>query len=102
MFWTNYIDLCNSIGKAPTAVAVEIGFSNAAATGWKSGAMPRPAGLKKIADYFGVTVEKLLENKKEPATNGDGLPPEVSEIMSLLETASAEKRKLVLGLLKLP
>ena len=68
MFWQNYLDLCNKTGKAPNVVASEIGIkSTGTVTGWKNGAMPRPNALLKIADYFGVPVESLTEEKENPA-----------------------------------
>lgn len=84
MFWDIYLKLCNAIGKAPSAVAKEMGFSNAAATGWKNGAMPRSAALAKISDYFNVPVETFLEGfevqeigieeeTENPPPVGDGL-----------------------------
>lgn len=81
MFWQNYQQLCWAAGKGTTALAVELGFSNATATGWRNGAMPRPAGLKKIADYFGITVEELLADNEKPATaDGDGIKERLSKL----------------------
>lgn len=55
-FYENYITLCNHIGKAPSAVALEIGLTKPAVHRWKSGGTPTDATAKKVADYFGVTV----------------------------------------------
>lgn len=60
MFWDNLIKLCNDAGVSPNGVCNDLGLSNATATKWKSGAIPRNSTLKKIADYFGVTVDYLL------------------------------------------
>ena len=35
-------------------------------TSWKNGALPRMSSRKKIADYFGITVEELMDTKKSP------------------------------------
>ena len=35
-------------------------------TSWKHGALPRMSSRKKIADYFGITVEELMGTKKSP------------------------------------
>ena len=40
-------------------------------TSWKNGALPRMSSRKKIADYFGITVEELMGTKKEPAGMGE-------------------------------
>lgn len=57
MFWKRLIELCNAAGKSPNGVCAELGFSNAAATKWKKGAVPRSTTLQRIADYFGVEPE---------------------------------------------
>lgn len=59
MFWQRFTELCSSCGKFPNNVASDLGLSNATTTGWKQGALPRAATLKKVADYFGVSVEYL-------------------------------------------
>ena len=75
MFWENYITLCNKIGKSPNGVCSELGFSTAVATKWKNGALPRDTTLKKISEYFNVTIEYLKgeEDKKEkdPLSNSE-------------------------------
>lgn len=69
MFWTQYQLLCQRAGKSPNGVAKEIGLSSGTVTFWKNGKIPKSDTLKKIANYFGVTVDELLGNeKKEPAT----------------------------------
>ena len=77
MFWKNYITLCNSIGKSPNGVCSELGFSTAVATKWKNGALPRDTTLKKIADYFNVSVDYLLKGEnsieKDPPLNSESL-----------------------------
>jgi transcriptional regulator with XRE-family HTH domain len=78
MFWENYLQLCNKVGKSANAVAAEIGFkSSGTVTGWKDGKIPYERNLKKIADYFGVTVDDLIGDdsaqKEKPTAQGDGL-----------------------------
>lgn len=60
MFWEEFIKLCTENNTSPNAVAKKIGISSASVTYWKNGSMPRDTALKKIADYFGVSVEYLL------------------------------------------
>ena len=72
MFYQNLIRLCTERGTTPTEVCHSIGLAGSAATKWKSGAIPRDTTLKKIADYFGVTVEELTAEKE----NKPALPQE--------------------------
>lgn len=68
MFYANYVRLCNSVNKTPSAVALEIGIQKSTVTRWGHGTKPNYATMQKVADYFGVTVEELTgEEKKEKA-----------------------------------
>ena len=92
-------------GEKTAAVAEELVFSNSMPTSWKNGALPRMSSRKKIADYFGITVEELMGTKKEPAGMGE-LDKQMQEIVALLfvvsiilcynsyEPTSREKRKI--------
>lgn len=73
MFWSTYVELCNSVDKAPNKVAAELGITSGTATKWKNGAVPQDRTIKKIADYFGVTVEYLKGETdiKNPAAKND-------------------------------
>lgn len=71
MFWDNFLAECAKKGKSPAVVAEELGFSNSATTCWKNGSLPRMSSRKKLADYFGITVEELMGTKKEPAGMGE-------------------------------
>lgn len=64
MFKKNFVRLCNERGEPPTVVCRKLGLSGAAFSGWTENSVPRRATLEKIADYFGVSVEYLLGQKK--------------------------------------
>ena len=67
MFWKTFEQLCRSRGSSPTAVALELGFSNATATKWKKGSTPQGASLQKIAEYFNVSINYLLGKEAIPS-----------------------------------
>lgn len=85
MFWNNFVKLCNERGLKPNPVAKELGLSSGSVTAWKNGVTPRDTALQKIAEYFDITVEELLEEKK-PAENGG----RAQEFMRLYEALSPE------------
>lgn len=85
MFWQNYTRLCDEIGKSPNRVAAECGFSNAVATGWKRGALPQDKTLLKLADYFGVTVAELTEDKGK-------IPQEDAMLLTFFHSFNREGR----------
>ena len=99
MFWNNFLAECAKKGKSPAVVAEELGFSNSATTCWKNGSLPRMSSRKKIADYFGITVEELMGTKKEPAGMGE-LDKQMQEIVELLNSATPEQRNAVETLLR--
>lgn len=101
MFYKNYLMYCQKVGKSKTAVAKQIGVTSKSVTGWQNGAIPRNGTLKKLADYFGVTVDDLLaDNKKEPAGQGELDDESMVELTELMRKASPEKRKALIELLK--
>lgn len=70
MFWNNFEALCAEKGVSYNAAAADVGVkSSGTVTGWKNGAKPRGPVLKRLADYFDVTVEELTgenEQKEKP------------------------------------
>ena len=80
MFWENFVTQCEKLEKSPTTVVEELGFKRPAVTSWKNGALPQVKNRKKIADYFGITVEELMGTKKEPAGEGE-LTEDMKEIL---------------------
>lgn len=71
MFYDNYLRLCNQKGVSASGAALEMGLSRAAVTGWAQGKVPRDATLRRIADYFGVSVEELTRDQKEKPVEDD-------------------------------
>lgn len=72
MFWKNFVELCEERKIAPNAVCDELGLSNATATKWKQGAMPRKATLELVADYFNVPVDRLFSSEQKEKPTDDG------------------------------
>lgn len=99
MFWENFVRQCEKLEKSPTTVVEELGFKRPAVTSWKNGALPQVKNRKKIADYFGISVDELMGTKKEPAGQG-GLDEQMQMIVDLLNGATQEERDAVETLLK--
>ena len=76
-FYQRYIELCNKIGKSPSAVATEIGLTKPSVHRWKNGSNPTDATASKVASYFNVTVDFMMgleeeaEEKKEQSTESE-------------------------------
>ena len=59
-------ELLKEKGVSAYRVAQETGVSTATLTSWKKGVYtPKPEKLQKIADYFGVQLEYLINGRKE-------------------------------------
>lgn len=99
MFWENFVTQCEKLEKSPTTVVEELGFKRPAVTSWKNGALPQVKNRKKIADYFGITVEELMGAKKEPAGEGE-LTEDMKEILEYAQKMGPEERKAFITLLK--
>lgn len=95
VFWENYLELCNERGIKPTRAIREMGISTGIGSSWKLGAVPRIAVAQKVADYFGVTVERLYHGKTETAadTHKDEI---FREIVSTVESLDEDKQKQLL------
>lgn len=63
MFYENVKALCKARGTTITKMSEEIGLSNAAASSWKKGSIPRSTTVQKIADYFCVSTDYLLRGE---------------------------------------
>ncbi len=101
MFFDVYKSLCDKVGKSPTAVALEIGIGRGTVSAWKSeGRTPSGATLQKVADYFDVSTDYLLEKEKPAVTEDDELSeyleqlknrPEMRMLFSLTKGATKEE-----------
>lgn len=87
MFFDNFDRYCKKFGKTNSEVTKAIGLDPSSCTGWRNGSVPRNSTLKKLADYFGITVDELMGTKKEPAGMGE-LDKQMQEIVALLFVVS--------------
>lgn len=101
MFFDIYSDLCDKKGVSCKKAAEEMGLSNSVTTRWKQrGSTPHGDTLKKIADYFGVSVSYLVgeEQKESPAVPAE---PKKAELMKLVQGMSDEDVSKALEMFKI-
>lgn len=86
MFYLNFVRLCNSIDKSPSAVAEDMGLQRSSVTRWANGSAPRKATVEKIATYFGVDSKELTgeEQKEKPAPDGSELDAAFNAVLDQL------------------
>lgn len=71
VFYQRYIEMCNKVGKSPSAMAQEMGLSKTAVNRWKNGGNPTDATAIKIASYFNVPVSYLMGTEEKQSTEGE-------------------------------
>ena len=101
-FYSNFLYQCASKGVSPSAAALAVNLSNAAATGWKKGKQPSDVTLAKLAAYFGCTVDDLTADpgqKNEPTpVLEDGLDATTMELIKIANEVSEVDRQLLLDM----
>lgn len=89
MFYDNLVALCVKYNTTPSRVAIAIGLNKSSASNWKkTGQLPTDVNLQKLADYFSVSVDFLL-NGTQPETE-KSQPAEIDKLAN-----SEIKKKLV-------
>lgn len=79
-------DLLLKSGKKASDVARATEISPATFSDWKTGkSNPKQDKLKKIADYFGVTLDYLMTGKEEPKTDSNLTSRDQKEITKILD-----------------
>ena len=62
MIYQNVLKLCEEHKISVAALERELGLGNATIRGWAK-SDPRVTTIKAVADYFGVTIEDLLQEE---------------------------------------
>ena len=88
MFYDTLKKLCDDAGTTPHAVCLALGLSQGAAPYWKkSGGTPKREVLEKIAEFFGVSVDYLLDRQEPP--NAELLQTGKVRMIPVFESVSA-------------
>lgn len=100
-FYENYVQLCNEVGKSPSAVAIELKLGKPSVSRWKTGTKPRDTTVLKVANYFGVTVEELIGKgiKKDPIPKDGAVSEPKQKLRDLIDGLSDEQCEKLAGLI---
>ena len=98
MFSDKFVKLCAQKGVHPTTVAEILGYSRTTGSKWINGAVPRKTTLHKIAEYFDVSVNELLddETKKAPVQMDERKDGRITMLVDLFERLPPEDQNDVL------
>ena len=67
MFFNRFKALCDEKGISVYRACTDIGLNRSAVAKWKSGGKPNGTTASRLADYFGVTTDYLLEQTEQRA-----------------------------------
>lgn len=101
--YENIKELCDEKGVKPGKMCTEASISKGLITDLKMGRKKtvRADTAQKIADYFGVTVDRVLGAEKETAApKGDGLSPMESQLMEYVRALTDDQKKMLLAQLQ--
>ena len=102
MFYDRYVKICKDHGVSPSRAAIDAGLSKSTVSKWKNtpDAEPNGAALKKLAEYFSISIADLLGDKEK---NNPLDKPEPTEremrILEALRSKTPEEQKALLTLL---
>nr|MBQ8244080.1 helix-turn-helix transcriptional regulator [Oscillospiraceae bacterium] len=65
MFFTRFKELCDEKGISVYRACTEIGLNRSAVAKWKAGGSPNGTTAAKLAEYFGVSTDYLLEQSDD-------------------------------------
>lgn len=72
MFFTRFKALCDERDISVYRACTDIGLNRSAVAKWKSGGKPNGSTAARLAEYFGVTTDYLLEQTDERTPAGGG------------------------------
>lgn len=101
--YENIKELCDEKGVKPGKMCTEASVSKGLITDLKMGRKKtvHVDTAKKIADYFGVTVDRVLGAEKETAApKDDGLSPMESQLMEYVRALTDDQKKMLLAQLQ--
>lgn len=101
--YENIKELCDEKGVKPGKMCTEASISKGLITDLKMGRKKtvRADTAQKIADYFGVTVDRVLGAEKETAAQkDDGLSPMESQLMEYVRALTDDQKKMLLAQLQ--
>ena len=103
MYYENFEKLCKERGVKPGAVGRAADVPSSALTAWKQGLYtPKIPRLKKIADYFGVSVGYLTgeDPKAEALQSAFDDTPEMRGLFDALDGATSEEIQAITDMIK--
>ena len=91
MLIDNFNDVCREMGTSLTSVLKAIGKSTGSTGNWAKGQFPRLDIVMDMADYLGITIDKLVYNREiRPAS----LSESDQEWLDIISRIPEDKQKM--------
>lgn len=103
MFYDNFVALCASANKTPAHVGRELEIDKSTISCWKARKTnPSDVNAKKIANYFGVTVEELMGEgiKKDPVPKDEAACSAKQKLLDALDGLSDSQIEKLIGIIE--
>jgi len=94
MFYEKLKKLCFGRGISVSKMAVDLKISTTTVTGWKRGAKPQPAQVKKIVEYFKISTDELMYDTPAAAPPADLPDGKATDFMELIVSQQTAIRNL--------
>lgn len=82
MFYDNFNEVCKDLGTSVTSVLKALGKSTGSTGNWSKGQYPRLDIVMEMAEYLGVSIDKLVYNREIPTASISESDSEWLEIIS--------------------
>jgi len=89
MFYEKLKKLCFEQGISVSKMAVDLKISTTTVTGWKRGAKPQPAQVKKIAEYFKISTDVLMDDTLPAAPSADLPDGNADDLIEIVKSQQA-------------
>jgi len=96
VFIDSYLKLCRVRGVSPTRVLDDLGLSHSLYARWKNGGQPTNPTILKLADYFKVSIDELMDEQIEkPAAKNDELNDNIIKFLTIANQLPPERLSLL-------
>lgn len=101
MFYDNLDVLCAERGITVSRLLEILNLSRSSASRWKTkGYLPSRETAKKIADYFGISVQELLSIEKAPTVSDERVrdavknlsPEQIAEVLDYIDWLKSKRK----------
>lgn len=92
--------ICLQRGIKPTNACKESGVGGSFINDIERGRIPSVAKVQMLAEYLGVTTSDLLDEKKEPTAQDDGLSEGERALMTLFRQLTPDQQEMVLRMVQ--